>query len=323
MRAWLRALTCLCLLLGAFVVAPDVQAQARAWLDRDRIAFGETATLNVETTQLAAGAPDYAPLQSAFELSGHTSSRRIESTNGRTQTRSLYAVALLPRRDGVIGIPSLRIGNQATQPLTLTVTPASSAPTRAGGVVFIESEADDTDPYVQQAVGFVVRLYYAVPLISGQLDQPTPDGASLQRVGEEVRYTREVGGRRYEVLERRFLLIAERSGPMTIPGARFQGQGVGGFFDDLFGDGRRALNAAGAPRTLRVRGAPSNASQPWLPLRELRLRYVTTPQNVRAGEAATVVVEAVADGANAAQLPGVAAGCRRRHPGVCRAGTGG
>jgi hypothetical protein len=303
MRAWLRTLTCLWLLLGAFAVAPEAQAQVRAWLDRDRIAFGETATLNIETTQLAVGAPDYAPLQSAFVLSGHTSSRRIESINGRTQTRSLYAVALQPQRDGVIGIPSLRIGNQTTQPLTLTVTPASSVPTRAGGVVFIESEADDTDPYVQQAVGFVVRLYYAVPLISGQLDQPTPDGASLQRVGEEVRYTREIGGRRYEVLERRFLLIAERSGPMAIPGARFQGQGVGNFFDDLFGDGRRALNATGVPRTLQVRGAPPNAPQPWLPLRALRLRYVATPQNVRAGEAATVVVEAVADGANAAQVP--------------------
>ena len=303
MRAWFRAATCLCLLLGAFAVPSEGRAQTRAWLDRDRIAFGESATLNVETTQLAAGAPDYAPLRSDFDLSGHTSSRRIESVNGRTQARTLYAVALLPRREGVIGIPSLRVGSQATQPLTLTVTPASTAPTRAGGVVFIESEADDSDPYVQQAVGFVVRLYYAVPLISGQLDQPTPDGASLQRVGEEVRYTRQLGGRRYDVLERRFLLIAERSGPMTIPGARFQGQGVGGFFDDLFGDGRRALNATGAARTLQVRSAPASASQPWLPLRGLRLRYVTTPQTVRAGEAATVVVEAVADGASAAQLP--------------------
>jgi hypothetical protein len=303
MRDWFRAVACLCLFVGAFVANSQVQAQTRAWLDRDRIAFGETATLNVETTQLAAGAPDYSPLQADFSLSGHTSSRRIESVNGRTQARTLYAVALLPRRDGVIGIPSLRVGNQATPPLALTVTPASSAPTRAGGVVFIESEADDTDPYVQQAVGFVVRLYYAVPLISGQLDQPTPDGASLQRVGEEVRYTRQLGGRRYDVLERRFLLIPERSGPITIPGARFQGQGVGGFFDDLFGDGRRALNATGAPRTLQVRSAPASASQPWLPLRGLRLRYVTTPQNVRAGEAATVVVEAVADGASAAQLP--------------------
>src|SRR5688572_21539717 len=102
MRAWFRALTCLCLLVGASAI-PGVHAQTRAWLDRDRIGLGETATLNVETTQLAAGAPDYAPLRPDFGLSGHTSSRRIESVNGRTQARTLYAVALLPRRDGVIG----------------------------------------------------------------------------------------------------------------------------------------------------------------------------------------------------------------------------
>lgn len=298
MRAW-RGVVATVLL----VMCASAHAQTRAWLDRERIALGETATLNVETDQIAAGAPDYAQLQSAFALSGHTSSRRIETVNGRTRTRTLYAVALQPRRDGVIGIPSLRVGNQSTEPLTLTVTPASSAPARAGGIVFIESEADDADPYVQQAVGFVVRLYYAVPLISGQLDQPAPEGASLQRVGEELQYTREIGHRRYQVLERRFLLIAERSGPLTIPGAHFQGQGVGGFFDDLFGDGRRALNANAPSRTLNIRSAPANAPQPWLPLRELRLRYTTTPQAARAGEAATVVLEAVADGASAAQVP--------------------
>ena len=176
---------------------------------------------------------------------------------------------------------------------------------------------------MQQAVGFVVRLYYAVPLISGQLDQPTPDGASLQRVGEDARYTRELGGRRYDVLERRFLLIAERSGPMTIPGARFQGQGVGGFFDDLFGDGRRALNADGAPRTLQVRGAPANASQPWLPLRD------TAP--ALCDHAAERACRRSGDGGGRSRrrwrqrgaVAGVALRRRRRRPGLRRSGAGG
>jgi hypothetical protein len=303
MRAWFPV----CLVVFALFAGnyAHAQAQARAWFDRDRIGADETATLNIETTQLA-GAPEYAPLMRDFSLSGHTSSRRVESFDGTTRTRTLYAVALQPRREGVIGIPSLRVGNQSTPPLTLTVAPASTTPARAGGVVFIESDVDDRSPYVQQAVGFTVRLYYAVPLISGQLDQPAPDGASLQRVGEDLKYVREIGGRRYEVVERHYLLVPERSGPLAIPGARFTGQGVGGFFDEMFGDGRRALNASAAPEQLRVQAAPSGAAQPWLPLRELRLRYATTPQRATAGEATTVVLEAVADGASAAQLPELA-----------------
>ncbi|MFP5373674.1 MAG: BatD family protein [Gammaproteobacteria bacterium] len=281
----------------------DARAQARAWLDRDRIAFGETATLNIEV-EGSPGAPDYSALQRDFRLSGHSSTRRFESVNGRSVERSLYAVALQPRREGAIGIPALQVGGQRAPPLTLTVTPAATAPARAGEAVFVETEVDDPDPYVQQAVGVVVRLYYAVPLVSGQLDQDPPDGASLQRVGDDLRYNRELAGRRYNVVERRYLLIPERSGEVTLPGARFEGRGVPGFFDDLFNRGvGDALRARAAPRRLAVRPVPADAPQPWLPLHQLRLRYLATPQSARAGEAATVVVEMVADGAGAAQLP--------------------
>ena len=300
---WARIVLSLSLLAGAFCA----QAATRAWLDRDRIAVGETATLNIETDQATLDSPDYSPLTAQFDLSGNSSSRQFEMVNGTSTTRVLFAVALRPHRDGVIGIPALIVGRERTQPLSLTVTPAAAAPVaHAGDSVFIEAEADAQSPYVQQAVGYVVRLYSAAPLVSGQLDQDPPDGATMQRVGDDLQYTREISGRRYTVVERRFLLIPERSGALTIPGARFSGQGVGGFFDDLFGDGRQDLRTTGAPRILSVQPPPANAPQPWLPLRSLALRYVSTPQSARAGEAATVTIEADADGASAAQMPELA-----------------
>lgn len=279
-------------------------AQPRAWLDRDRIGAGETVTLNIESAGTTA--PDYTPLQREFAVTGNSSRRQFELVNGRGSTRTLYAVALQPRRDGLLTIPSLVVGSERTQPLSLLVTAAPAAPpNRVGADVFIESEADDQDPYVQQAVGWVVRLYSAVPLVSGQIDQAAPDGASLQRVGDDAQYTRQLGDRRYTVVERRFLLIPERSGSLSVPGATFEGRGAGGFFDDLFGNSGRggALQARGAPRILQVRAAPDNAPQPWLPLHGLQLRYATTPQDLRAGSAATLAIEATADGATAAQMP--------------------
>jgi hypothetical protein len=292
----LRILLLLFLLLPCFA-----QAQTRAWLDRDRVALGETATLNIETDQAGVSPPDYAPLQADFVLSGHTSRQSFELRNGETQSRTLFAVALQPRREGVLAVPALRVGNTRTQPLSMTVTPAE--PARAGGIVFIEAEADQQSPYVQQAVGYVIRLYYATQLISGQLDQEAPPGASLQRVGSDVQYSREIGNRRYTVVERRYLLIPERSGTLAMPPARFQGRGVGGFFDEMFGDGQRALSAAGPQRMLDVRPVPANAPQPWLPLQALSLRYAEAPRTARAGDAVDIVVEAVADGANATQMP--------------------
>lgn len=273
-------------------------AQPRAWLDRDRIGADETTTLNIESEGIAR--PDYAPLQRDFVISGRSSRSRLDGNGVRT----LHAVALRPRRDGRLTIPALRVGNERTAPLSLQVTAeVARAPAQAGDDVFIESEADAADPYVQQAVGWVVRLYSAAPLISGQLEQPAPDGASLQQVGDDTRYAREIAGRRYEVVERRYLLIPERSGPLTVPGASFEGRGTGGFFDDLFGDRGGELSARSAPRALQVRPAPADAPQPWLPLRDLQLRYVATPSDLRAGSAGTVTIEVTADGATAAQMP--------------------
>ncbi|KAG1235628.1 hypothetical protein G6F68_018905 [Rhizopus microsporus] len=62
------------------------------------------------------------------------------------------------------------------------------------------------------------------------------------------------------------------------------------------------MNATGADRTLQVQAQPAQAPQPWLPLQSLELRYTSAPTSARTGEAANVVVEAVAEGATRAQF---------------------
>src|SRR5690606_11829436 len=112
----------------------------------------------------------------------------------------------------------------------------------------------------------------------------------------------EIGGRRYQVVERRYVLVPERSGRLELPPARFHGRGAGSWFDDLFGDGQRTLSAEGPRLVLDVKPVPDAAPRPWLPLHGLELRWRETPEGVRAGDAATVELELVADGATASQL---------------------
>src|SRR3546814_9295889 len=97
------------------------RSQVRAWIDRDQVALGETLTLNVETTDAGARAPDWSPLEKDFIVSGNSSSRQVEIVNGRASTRMLFAVALQPRREGLLTVPALDVGGQRTQPLSLTV----------------------------------------------------------------------------------------------------------------------------------------------------------------------------------------------------------
>ena len=77
--------------LACFALALPAQAETRAWLDRDRIAFGETATLNIETDQASAQSPDFDALLPDFVVSNRSSSRSFELDNGQRKTRTSAA----------------------------------------------------------------------------------------------------------------------------------------------------------------------------------------------------------------------------------------
>ncbi len=289
------------LLLGLLAFSGLLQAQTRAWLDRDSIKQGESITLTIETDQ--SGSPEYAPLEVDFVLGAQSSSRQLQLGGGASRNFAQYTVVLTPRRAGMLDIPALRVGGGSTTPLLVKVDEAPIASRDGNALAFIETEVDDKQPYVQQSVGVVVRLYFATQLASGELVLDTPAAASLQRVGDDRTSVREVGGRRYNVVERRFLLIPERSGPLQLAGARFSGQGAGGFFDDFFGRDNGQLSARGPDQTLQVRATPADAPQPWLPLKNLQLRYTAAPNGGRTGEAIAIEVEAIASGATKAQFP--------------------
>ena len=53
----MRAIAMLCLWLSLLATGA-AQADTRAWLDRDRIVLGESATLNIETDQAGVAAPE-------------------------------------------------------------------------------------------------------------------------------------------------------------------------------------------------------------------------------------------------------------------------
>lgn len=300
MRWRLAVLACLLLAL----VAPAASAQTRAWLDRAEITYGETVALNISTDQDVAEI-DYAPLRAQFDLGGQSVRRSFQLVNGQARRTSLFSVGLRPRAPGLASVPALRLGTASTAPLRLVVLEPAVRPASADADVFVETTVDARQPYVQQAVGVTVRLHYAIPLLSGQLDLDSPPNASLQRVGEDITYQRLLGGRPYNVVERRFLLMPERSGPLVLPGARLNGITGGGYSGPMFEDDRRPVSAAAPAVRLDVQPIPAAAPQPWLPLRGLSLRYLKAPRQAFAGQAAEVEIELVADGATAAQVPAI------------------
>ena len=282
--------------------AGSAQAATRASLDRNQLALGETVTLSIDSDQ-AGAAPDLSPLATDFSIEGQSVNRSMQWSNGNAQATTTYVLQLAPKREGALVIPAIKLGSDLTTPLSLRITAGVPTPSGEGSDAFFETVIDDPTPYVQQSVGVVVRLKYSARVASGAFGMEPPQDASMQQLGQDRYYTQQIGGTQYKVAERHFVLIPDRSGPLVIPGARFEGRGASNWMDSLMGGGSREIRARGAPRTINVRAQPVDAPQPWLPLRDLRLRYLSVPQSLQAGQAATLVVEAVAKGATRAQMP--------------------
>ena len=301
--------------LCALAVALPASAQPRVWLDRDRIAFDETVTMSLEIdTKHISAMPDLVQLGHDFRILDQRMQQQVAWINGVLTAQVTMELTLSPLREGQIEIRSLWRGRDATPSLYLTVLPprnpqfaarpppVSAAPEQP---VFIETLIDDEAPYVQQTVGFALRLYYPASVqIEGRLDQEPPAGASLQKVGDEVPLKTTIGNIQYTAIERRYLLIPERSGTITLPPARFQGRTLG-MFDSVFDTSRKELTVISKPVALQVKPIPAAATQPWLPLRGLRMRYAEMPQSLQVGKSAAVTVEVVAEGGTAAQMPAV------------------
>lgn len=287
---------------AAFAQAP----QPRAWLDRGTMQLGETVTLNVEAQDGAAAAPDFSALKQDFDLLGTQSSQQISIVNGKSESKTLWAVGLEPKHAGRLTIPPLTVGQATTAPIALDVQ-APSAATRAkpGGDVFVEVEADPATPYVQQQVRYVVKLYYAFDLTDGNLAEPAADGLATQRLGQEKRYVATVEGRRYNVVERHYALTPERSGTLEIPALVFRGNALD--VTDPTGFFSRGRGVVARSEAIRLEVKPKPASWTggaWLPAAGLLLKDETElPQQMRVGDPVTRTIRLQAQGLGFEQLP--------------------
>ena len=301
----MNAMTRCCLLLLALLLPTLASAAPRAWLDRDSMRLGETVTLNVET-DIRGAEPDFSVLDEKFRRLGTSSNSQISIVNGRQSAKMLWAVALEPLEEGVIGIPALQVGTEGTEPLTLTVLPAPAGGSAAQGEdVFMETSAEPASPYVQQQVRYVVRLYYAVTLLEGQLEEPRANTSQMRRLGQDLTYQKTVAGRRYNVVERRYALLPEESGHIEIAGPQFRGRALRpGQFNSMFGGGIN-LSARGDKVEIEVRPRPTDAPTPWLPAQMLSLtdESGTPPTELRVGEPLTLTLRVSAQGLAAEQLP--------------------
>lgn len=304
---FLRSLFALALSISAsFVQAAEVRAR----LDRDTVHMGETVTLNVEAEGSGGDMPDFSALDADFIQLGTSSSSSINMIDGRTSAKQLWAVGLQPKHEGRITIAPVALGGARSEALVLTVLPAQAASVdHAGDEVFMEVSAEPKAPYVQQQVRVTVALYFSVNLAAGNLDDPHAEGAVVQKLGQDRNYRAQRGERVYQVIERHYALIPEKSGSLVLPALNFRGRAIGNDpAAQFFGRGREIATRSDAI-TLDIRPRPSTAvAGAWLPAQTLDYAMQGPPagSSARVGEPVTITLSLKAQGLGFEQLPELA-----------------
>ncbi len=222
---------------------------------------------------------DLGALGRDFEVLGTNTSSQFQSVNGRVQSWVEYQVNLRPKRTGTLEIPALTIAGQSSSPLRVTVRPLAPEVRRAiDRMVFFEVDVSPNPVYVQAQALLTRRLYYAsgVQIYSDLPGVPDIPNAVVVPVGETRSTTDARPEGRYGVLEQRYAIFPEQSGPLFIPeisvtsSVQLQSRGQ---------TRRSGIRVSTPELRLDVLPVPAAypADQPWLPARQVAIRDLWQP----------------------------------------------
>ena len=309
------------LLIPFFLVVMNVSAALTVQLEREQIAAGESVQLTVETDRQVSAWLDTRPLEKDFDILGNINGSRINIVNGQVDAKTTWTITLAPKRSGALTIPPLELDGERSDPLMLQVGEDSLADSKdAGSPIFIETEVDRQDPYVQGMVRYTVRLYYGAKLIEGRLSEPQSEDALVYRIGQDRDYTVERDGQHFRVVERQYAIFPQASGKLVLSApvldARIAESSTvkRNRLPDFFGGDplnrmftvTRPVRLRGDAEVLSVQPRPDEASGfSWLPAEQIELSEDWQPQDgkVHVGDPLKRTVVIRARGVTGEQLP--------------------
>ncbi len=298
-------------------------ATVTASLDRDHIARGETVRLLLQSD--GSGQPDIAPLQMDFDILSTSRGSSTRIVNGKISSQTQMTLFLAPKHEGTIHIPPLRWGTEESAALELTVGGGADQGTQNGAPpVSMTATLDQKHPYVQSAVVLTIRLFVGMPLSQASLDMQGSSDVLVKQFGEDTQTTESRNGRTYQVIERKYLLVPQRSGQISLKGPTLDAQvqdtdtldptDIHSLFGRVFGQSplgqmmgsMRPLRLSASAIDMNVLPRPAAATGPhWLPAQQVTLEESWQPDHLtlRAGEPLTRHLHLSALGVAASQLP--------------------
>ncbi|MEM9243918.1 MAG: BatD family protein [Pseudomonadota bacterium] len=297
------------IVLLSIMICQHAMATVAAHVDRTQLSQGESLKLFIDISK--GDKPDLSPLNKDFQVYGTTNSSSYQLINDKRTSLHQLIVTLMPKTSGKLTIPALKVGNDSTQAIQITVSKPS--PTQIGGkksALFMQASTAIEKTYVNAPVLYTIKLYYANNITGGQISPPHSDKLSFKPLGKGDRYTANVHGRYYQVVEQHYLLTPTQSGEITIGPAIFQGTATGRQSNNNFGffsmSGGRPIAAQSNSVKLDVQAMPSGVSPlTWFPAQAVKLSdtWTLTGDTLTVGTPVTRTINLTALGIDSSVMP--------------------
>jgi hypothetical protein len=291
-------------LCGLLAVASNALADVTARVDRPSVDLNESFVLEVMVDSNIDMEPDLSVLDENFYRGQLSQLSNTSIINGQIRRSRTWTIALMAKATGKQEIPAVTVGNDKSQTITIMINEPTNAPPGEADV-FITSEVDQTEAYVQSQILYRFKVYRAVATRQEGRRDPGITGAEvlIERAGDERSYEAILNGKAYNVIERVLAIYPQASGEISISPARFEAR----VLRDGRITGRKVFESdAHTVTVLPIPLPPAEFPDAiWLPARDVQLseEWSREPNEVEAGEPVTRKVTISALGQIETQIP--------------------
>lgn len=290
---------------GATVLAvSSALAGVTASIDRASVDLNESFMLEIVVDTNIDVEPDFSVLDDDFYRGQVSKLSNTSIINGEIRRSRSWTITLMAKAAGAQVIPAISVGSEKSAPVNVVINAAVDAPPGEADV-FVTSEVDQVETYVQAQILYRIKVYRAVATRQPALRNGDITGVEtlLETGGDERSYDAVLNGKAYSVVERVVAIYPQESGEIFITPARFEAR--------VLRDGRitgRKVFESG-PHTITVLPVPAPPAEypdaVWLPARDVRLseEWSREANEISVGEPVTRQVTISALGQLETQIP--------------------
>lgn len=294
---------------GCLLTFSAQAAEIQVSVDRNSVKLNESFQITFSASEQPDGSPDFAALETNFEILNQQRSSNMSWVNGKNSRSEQWVVNVMPKQSGDLLIPPIAFGSDRSKPLRIKVTDTPQTPS-SNEDVFLEVAVTPENPYVQSQVLYTLKLFRRVQITQASLTEPEIKDAVVEKLGEDSTYSTQINGMDYWVTERQYAIFPQQSGLLTIAPLTMTAEVVtsqrprfNGFFNRQMSETRRVSSKA---ITLNVQPVPKSfTGSAWLSAESLKLEesWSDTRLQSKVGEPLTRTITLTAKGTTVGQLP--------------------